>query len=102
MSETAGTSGPTNDSGDDPIPGEGDPVATGTKGGGEWPATDTPPTGPAPGTDPEMKDQLEAERARLDQVDSEGSAAELHPPGRLDSGLDDDPETGGAGSAPRD
>ena len=98
MSETAGSSGPTTPSGDDPIPGEGDPVATGTKGGGEWPSTDAPSTGPAPGTDPELKDQLEAERGRADQVAEEGSAAELHPPARFDEVLEDDPDRGGSGS----
>lgn len=98
MSETAGTSGETTSSADDPVPGEGDPVATGTKGGGEWPSRDAPPTGPAPGTDPALRDQLEAGRARLDQVEEEGSAAELHPPARYADGLEEDPEVGGSGS----
>lgn len=33
----------------DPIPGEGDPVATGPKGSGEWTPRDAPATGPARG-----------------------------------------------------
>lgn len=73
---------------DDPIPGEGDPVATGPKGGGEWPHPDTPPTGAAPGTDPSRKEALEAERESHGTLD-EGAAADLHPPSDRDGNLYD-------------
>lgn len=78
---------------DDPIPGEGDPVATGAKGGGEWPDPQSPPTGAAPGTDPTRKAALEAERATQGTVAEgsaeEGSAAALHPPSDGDADLYD-------------
>lgn len=73
---------------DDPIPGEGDPVATGPKGGGAWPDPDAPPTGAAPGTDPSRKADLEAERESHGTQD-EGSAADLHPPSDRDDSLYD-------------
>ena len=57
----------------DPIPGEGDPVATGPKGGGEWPDKDTPPTGPAPGTEPGIAAAIDADRA-----DDTGPATETN------------------------
>ncbi|MDP9441902.1 MAG: hypothetical protein M3P34_06965 [Actinomycetota bacterium] len=73
---------------DDPIPGEGDPVATGPKGSGEWPDPASPPTGAAPGTDPSRKAALEAERDSHRTFD-EGAAAELHPPSDRDGDLYD-------------
>jgi hypothetical protein len=48
---------------DDPIPGEGDPVATGAKGDGEWPSRTAPARGTAPGTDPARAEALADERA---------------------------------------
>lgn len=47
-----------------PAPGEGDPVATGTKGGGEWPSPSTPPTDAAPGSDPDRAAAIREERRR--------------------------------------
>lgn len=46
----------------DPLPGDGDPVATGPNGGGEWPDPDTPPSDAAPGSDPDRAAALRAER----------------------------------------
>ena len=64
---------------DDPIPGEGDPVATGAKGGGEWPDPDTPATGAAPGTVPGAAEEIDAEReenapADVNAIYGEGDA----------------------------
>ena len=82
--DTAGSGDDLPDDDFDPLPGEGDPVATGPKGGGEWPSPSTPPTGSAPGTDPRRQAELEAERTGQARRDEEGSAAELHPPAHLD------------------
>lgn len=53
----------------DPIPGEGDPVATGPKGSGEWPSRDAPATGPAPGTVPGASEEIEAGREEATAAD---------------------------------
>ncbi|HVM09791.1 MAG TPA: hypothetical protein VM345_15090 [Acidimicrobiales bacterium] len=55
----------------DPIPGEGDPVATGTKGSGEWPSRNAPPRGPAPGTVPERAEEIAAGRQENVAIDTE-------------------------------
>jgi hypothetical protein len=73
----------------DPIPGEGDPVATGAKGGGEWPEPDVHPVEPAPGIDPARAAEIERER--------DGIAADVDP-----EVYDRDPRVAGSGSAPRD
>lgn len=79
MSETA--SGSSTPPADDPFPGQGDVVATGTKGGGEWPDPDTRPTSAAPGSDPERAAELQAERQER-TTDSTSGADALHPPVR--------------------
>lgn len=81
MSETA--SGSDTPPADDPYPGTGDVAATGTKGGGEWPDREAPPTSAAPGSDPDRAAGLAAQRR---ERTTEGSAPqdELHPPVRTD------------------
>ena len=55
---------------DDALEGEGDPVATGPNGGGEWPDPDSPPDPRAAGSDPAERARIEAERAHVrDGVD---------------------------------
>ena len=98
MSETTASSNAPTDperDGDEPIPGTGDPVATGTKGGGEWPDPATPPSDAAPGSDPERQRALEAERRRS----GPGASAEdhLHPPAVLERSTDD-PQINAVGS----
>lgn len=83
MSETA-TGSDTPDP-DNPVPGTGDPAAVGTKGGGEWPSPETPPTDAAPGSDPERATQLHEERKEHTTAGDGTAAGELHPPVRKPS-----------------
>lgn len=84
---------------DDPIPGTGDPVATGAKGGGEWPDPNTPPSDSAPGSDPARAAAFQAARqGRADEGSSE--ADELHPPTRLGDAYED--SAAASGSVGRD
>lgn len=92
MSETTAT-GSEPGSPDDPVPGEGDPAAVGTKGGGEWPSpSGTAPTGTAPGSDPERAAALKAERQERTTSGDGTSAGELHPPARMPSPYTEDTE----------
>lgn len=100
MSETA--TGSATGSPDDPVPGEGDPAAVGTKGGGEWPSKETPPTGAAPGSDPARAAELRAERKERTTSGDGTSAGELHPPSRLPSAYAQDPDQAASGSTPAD
>ena len=101
MSETA--TGSATGSPDDPVPGSGDPAAVGTKGGGEWPSpSGAPPTGSAPGSDPERAAELREQRKEHTTSGDGTAAGELHPPARLASAYAQDPEQAGAGSTPRD
>ena len=54
---------------------------------GEYPPPDAPPTGPAPGTDPEQREEIEESR--------EGVASDFK------EAIERDPVVGGSGSAPR-
>ena len=88
---------------EDPVPGDGDPAAVGTKGGGEWPSPDAPPTEHAPGSDPARAAALEAERKERTTSGDGTAAGELHPPTRIPSAYAQDPEQAGSGStAPTD
>jgi hypothetical protein len=88
MSETA-TGSATGDP-DDPVPGSGDPAAVGTKGGGEWPSPSAaPPTGHAPGSDPERAAELKEQRKERTTSGDGTAAGELHPPTRLASAYAD-------------
>lgn len=80
---------------DDPIPGTGDPVATGAKGGGEWPDPDSPPSDSAPGSDPARAAGFQAERQGRTS-DGSSKADDLHPPTRMDDAYDDDSAASGA------
>ena len=100
MSETA--TGSATGSPDDPVPGSGDPAAVGTKGGGEWPSKATPPTGAAPGSDPERAAELREERKEHTTSGDGTAAGELHPPSRVASPYAQDPDQAGVGSTPRD
>ena len=101
MSETA--TGSATGSPDDPVPGSGDPAAVGTKGGGEWPSpSGSPPTGSAPGSDPERAAELREQRKEHTTSGDGTSAGELHPPSRMASAYAQDPEQAGSGSTPRD
>lgn len=80
---------------DDPIPGTGDPVATGTKGGGEWPDPDTPPSDSAPGSDPARAAGFQAERQGRTS-DGSSKADELHPPTRMDGAYGDEAAASGS------
>ncbi len=51
---------------DDPIPGTGDPLATGPKGGGEWPEPPTPPAGVQ-----EVYDSQQADVGSISDADRE-------------------------------
>ena len=76
---------------DEALSGKGDPVATGPKGGGEWPDK-TEPDPRAAGADPAERRRIEAERGRvrsamdpemkeaLDGGDDEVSASGAAPP----------------------
>lgn len=92
MSETTAT-GSEPGSPDDPVPGEGDPAAVGTKGGGDWPSpSGAPPTGTAPGSDPERAAALKAERQERTTSGDGTAAGELHPPTRMPSPYTEDTE----------
>lgn len=98
MSETA--AGSNTPDPDQPAPGSGDPAAVGTKGGGEWPSKDAPPTGTAPGSDPERAEALREERKEHTTSGDGTAAGELHPPARLASPYDDDSAQAASGSTP--
>jgi len=83
MSETA--AGSNTPDPDQPAPGSGDPVAVGTKGGGEWPSKGAPPTGAAPGSDPERAAELREQRKEHTTAGDGTSAGELHPETRIAS-----------------
>ena len=100
MSETA--TGSATGSPDDPVPGEGDPAAVGTKGGGEWPSKASPPTGAAPGSDPERAAQLREQRKEHTTAGDGTAAGELHPETRLASPYEQRPDQAGVGSTPVD
>ena len=101
MSETA--AGSATGSPDDPVPGSGDPVAVGTKGGGEWPSpSGAPPTGTAPGSDPERAAELREERKERTTSGDGTEAGELHPPTRLTSPYAADEDTAGSSTTPDD
>lgn len=80
---------------DDPVPGAGDPVATGTKGGGEWPDPSSPPSDSAPGSDPERAAGFQAEREGRTSDGTEASD-DLHPPSRLEDAYDDEAAASGS------
>jgi hypothetical protein len=99
------------------------------QGGGEFPSPDAPPTGPAPGTDPQRRQEIEESRqgdpmdrsgsSTADEVDQTGversgtGAARVteaavddageatSPPHGYKEALERDPVLGGSGSAPR-
>ena len=99
MSDTA--TGSSTGTPDDPVPGSGDPAAVGTKGGGEWPSpSGAPPTGSAPGSDPERAAALREERKEHTTSGDGTAAGELHPPARQPSPYVDDPDGAGSGSTP--
>ena len=74
---------------DDALKGEGDPVATGPKGGGEWPGKDEPDPRAA-GADPVERERIEAERGRV--------RPGLDP--EMKEALDGDDEVSASGAAP--
>jgi hypothetical protein len=96
MSETA--AGSNTPDPDDPAPGTGDPAAVGTKGGGEWPSPDAPPTGSAPGSDPERAAELREQRLEHTTAGDGTSAGALHPATKLASPYERDPEQAAVGS----
>jgi hypothetical protein len=96
MSDTA--AGSNTPDPDQPAPGTGDPAAVGTKGGGEWPSKDAPPTGAAPGSDPERAAALKAERLEHTTAGDATSAGELHPMTRLPSPYEQQPDQAAVGS----
>lgn len=99
MSDTA--TGSNTPSPDDPVPGSGDPAAVGTKGGGEWPSpSGAPPTGAAPGSDPERAAELRAERKEHTTSGDGTAAGALHPPARLPSAYEQQPDAAAVGSTP--
>ena len=98
MTETA--TGSSTGSPDDPVPGTGDPAAVGTKGGGEWPSPDAPPTDAAPGSDPERAAELRAERKEHPTSGDGTAAGELHPPTRLASPYEQQEDQAAVGSTP--
>ncbi|HVF32316.1 MAG TPA: hypothetical protein VM933_04685 [Acidimicrobiales bacterium] len=99
MSDTA--AGSETGSPDDPVPGEGDPAAVGTKGGGEWPSpSGAAPTGAAPGSDPERAAELRAQRKERTTSGDGTAAGELHPPTRLPSAYAQDPEQAATSTTP--
>ena len=101
MSETA--AGSATGSPDDPVPGSGDPAAVGTKGGGEWPSpSGAPPTGAAPGSDPERAEDLREARKERTTSGDETAAGELHPPTRMASAYEQDPDQAAIGSVAAD
>jgi hypothetical protein len=100
MSDTA--AGSNTPDPDQPAPGTGDPAAVGTKGGGEWPSKDAPPTGAAPGSDPERAAELKAERREHTTAGDGTSAGELHPATRLASPYEQRPDQAAVGSTPLD
>ena len=75
---------------DDALSGEGEAVATGPKGGGEWPEKDEPDPRAA-GADPAERKRIEAERGRV----REGFDPEMKD--ALDGGED---EVSASGAAP--
>lgn len=100
MSETgAGSNTPDPDQ---PAPGSGDPVAVGTKGGGEWPSKGAPPTGVAPGSDPERAAELQEQRKERTTAGDGTAAGELHPETRVASPYESESqsEQAGAGATP--
>lgn len=100
MSETA--SGSSTPPADDPFPGQGDVVATGTKGGGEWPDPGTRPTGAAPGSDPARAEALREQRQER-TTDGDSPSEQLHPPTRKDDPYGGDAAaTGSIGGAGAD
>ena len=101
MSETA--AGSATGSPDDPVPGSGDPAAVGTKGGGEWPSpSGAPPTGSAPGSDPERAAELREQRKEHTTSGDGTAAGELHPPTRMPSPYAQEPDEAGSSSTPDD
>jgi hypothetical protein len=100
MSDTA--AGSNTPSADDPAPGSGDPVAVGTKGGGEWPSKDAPPTGAAPGSDPTRAAELREQRKEHTTSGDGTAAGELHPQTRLASPYEQQPDAAAVGSTPPD
>jgi hypothetical protein len=97
MSETA--TGSNTPPADDPVPGEGDPAAVGTKGGGEWPSPSaSPPVGSAPGSDPARAAELQAERQEHTTAGDGTAAGELHPATKLASPYEQQPEQAAVGS----
>lgn len=98
MSETA--AGSATGSPDDPVPGEGDPAAVGTKGGGEWPSKSAPPTETAPGSVPERAAELREQRKEHTTSGDGTAAGELHPPTRMPSPYAQDSDEAGVGSTP--
>lgn len=100
MSETA--AGSNTPDPDQPAPGSGDPAAVGTKGGGEWPSPSAPPTGAAPGSDPERAAALREQRREHTTAGDGTSAGELHPETRLASPYEQQPDAAAVGSTPLD
>ena len=101
MSETA--AGSATGSPDDPVPGAGDPAAVGTKGGGEWPSpSGAPPTGSAPGSDPALAEELRSARKERTTSGDGTAAGELHPPTRVASAYEQDPDQAAVGAVAPD
>ena len=98
MSETA--AGSNTPDPDQPAPGSGDPAAVGTKGGGEWPSKGAPPTGAAPGSDPERAEALREQRKEHTTSGDGTAAGELHPPTRMASAYEQQPDRAAVGSTP--
>ena len=62
-------------------------------------ATGAPPTGSAPGSDPERAAALREERKEHTTSGDGTAAGELHPPARLPSPYAQDPDQAAVGSA---
>ncbi|HEX7165943.1 MAG TPA: hypothetical protein VF230_03080, partial [Acidimicrobiales bacterium] len=63
---------------------------------GEWPDPDSPPTGPAPGVDPERAEAIDERREQGTGSDPSGGS------GSVKDVLEADPVRGGSGSIARD
>ncbi len=99
------------------------------QGSGEFPPPDAPPTGPAPGTDEERRQEIEESRqgdpmdrsgsssaeevdqtgvartatgpARVTEAAEDDAGKHISPPEGFKEALERDPVVGGSGSAPR-
>ena len=99
------------------------------QGSGEFPPPDAPPTGPAPGTDPERREEIEESRqgdpmdrqgsgtadevdqtgtertstgaARSTEADGDDASDDVSPPESYKEAIERDPVVGASGSAPR-